>query len=1310
MTFGDAEAPLTYRIESWFRAGELTVTGDYDRPLTYTGVDDHSDLIALLNRNPEFAVRTNSSKPVFFWDSTVVGKYPTKCLPYTSALDSVGQRDKVISLLQSSPGVAIKAYAPRKCVEEIFGITKDPETLDDSEIEDLMNGFAPEVVPSETIERPDDFKLQRTYLIVTPNSIYRVGDALPTLIYGGIDDCQVFNTSEEALSSLIMVTVPDGYILAIILSAQDTDSFVTQYCDLGSEGPWRIIKQECDRQFLVLRPSDGLLRFYEFKDSLDFELVNNLKFEDASILDCAFFLNASQSHFLLFVATIQAERLVYHCIEWDTGSPKLKKVHYLTYFTNQEFKRCAPLGHYRILTFFRGVVELVTANQLMSGETNFERFESKFLDEICDTFRAPKLLEKLRKDDQETFGRFEYCMVLGTSSGHINACLVDSADRIQMYSVTRFKGLKGLCAVDLQNSSNNLYDVIIISYGRTLKLTIDISQIKPFGDDSPVISFRGLTFKHTMDSSMEKSSQMVIVRPSKITGRYTSQLWLTSPASMTQIQTNAPTQKLYTICSLQQSHALEKFKITYWDVIAPDLLERLPKQVGSQRNDTYLILGTDSDSSLRCFTLDFSSAEPLFTEIDDLVLDMEDCKELFLTSKSIVQLTGTTVILHSLELNEDPVRFSPDWEIEGAALLGNFVMIWNTKERQVWYTENIDELARGQNFKKTSVFDEALMLSDHGYQAQFQIAKDDHGVCFIYMAGNDGLLQIPLRSLTSDSEKGRLKHICSGRIKSMVCLSKWICFLRNDREIMAVEHSDLSMQSLDFDFEGRDVQLRRVDDDTCLIFSSQEILLFALSTVESWRCWFYDLKLPHQWKLNSILDVQIDKAHDRAFVLFFKGLQVFEMSYFSWNRAKYLLHSTRDLNKKFIFIESINRMLVVNLDSRKWDCIKLIDGKTRSLEASVLQEKCGPPRNVVEVPTLSKEIALLLVFDTMIKLVHLLPQKGNIAVAEIGIHRFDQHLFPSIEVGTDGKVYMLLAKQEERLDGDTATFVEAKLSDSGFSIINEFRFFIQDIDKIRDFKLLGNDLIVNHISHNKIFLLKQIFKRVARRHVEMSILEIPSQTTFSFTYPLNDDSFIAVMKVEKVAGHVSELHFYHRSDINSPVFIIDCPEGEIPTHTDIFEQAIASVAEESPASASASANPTPPDAARGLEDDDMDDMDEMDERDAFGSPSADQPSASPAEDSCPVQDSTTHSAPYRVIKLDKGVKDLQYDPAAQKLYVLASDDSVIVFRPDQQCDAAPSPAEWANSGYEIPAPRPIAQAQGTPSATGPFPIDRNGQI
>lgn len=1303
MTIGNAESSLTYGTISWFRAGDLAVTGDYDKPLSYSGIDNYTDILPLLNNDPQYITRIHSQRQDFFWDTTVVGKYPVKCLPFLVAGDIAKEWSRVSSLAQNGSGTCVKSFAPRNLVEEVFGVVKDPETLDDSEIEELMYDSTHENVQDEEAEKAQDPKLRESYLIVTRNSVYEVGDAIPTLIYGGIDDCQVFHTSENTLESVILVTIPTGFLLAILLVSHSSVSYVTQYWDLGSDGLWRIIRNECNNQFLVIHPQKGVLRFFEFKDQLHFQLVNNLNFDNTIILDCTFFPNTMDSHYLLFVAAIQYERLIYYCIEWDESSPTLKKVHYLTYLTDQKFRSCSPVGNQKVLIFYDGVLELVTANQLMSGETSFARLKSNFIESVCDCFPAPLFLKKLKKLDKETFGCFDYSMIFGTSSGYINVCMVDRADQLEIFSLTRFKGLKSLCAVRKQADDNEQYDMIVVSYGRTLKISIDTSQIKRVTGHSPVASFSALTFKHTMDSSMEESSQMIIVEPSKLSGRFSSELWLTSPTSITHLKTSSPAQKLYKIFSSQQ--VFDEFEVIQLNCIAPNLRSRLLQTENDLDTNMYLLLGVDSSPSLRSFTLDFSDKEPALTEIEDLLIKVKDSRACFLTSKNIIQITATEIYSESLDFDQsaEPVRVDPGWKIEGATHLEDLVIIWNTKERQVWYAENIDELSHGKPFKKTFAFDELMNNQTDERFAKFHITKDDHDQVLVYMSGGDALIQIPWEALDEQNKVPiASKEIRTGHVDSIVSLSHWLCCIRNGRDILLVNHQDYSVHSLDLGFNGREIRLRKVDETTCLVFSNDEIVTFTLSSTGDWNYSYVDLKLPYQWKLNPILDVQLDKAHYRAFVSYSHGLHAFDMSYFSWNRAKYLLHCTRDINKKFIFIRSINRMLVANFDSRKWDCIKLTDGKTKSLDPSVLQEKCGRPRDVVEIPCEGKNIALLLGFDHLIKLVYLLPEKGNIVVAEHSIHRFEEWLFPSIKPGVDNKYYFLTIKDGEAPNNSMAKLVEAKVDDGRIMIISEFSFHIKDATQIQEFQIFGNDLIIQHATYNRIFIMRRIFNSAAKKRMEFFILETPPGTKHLLTYPMNDDSFIIVIEPDKSVRHVSELHFYHRCDMVSPTCRIDTAQAEGQGQLDIFEQALASIPRVIPQSAPTEPTPT------ALEVPEDDDMDEMDERDAFGTPNEALPAQSPLNDHEDSPHTGPFTKPYRTIKLDKGVKDIKYDKTAEKLYVLATDDSVIVFRPTQLSHLSIS--EEPNSGYKIPNTRHISQAYGTPYATGLFPIDKYGQI
>ncbi|QLQ78619.1 hypothetical protein HG537_0A08660 [Torulaspora globosa] len=1250
MPFEDVKSPLTCPDAIWFCFGELSVIQDIDEPLPYYGIDSDVDVLKRVEEDPELILRAVLPKLYFKRCNTIDGRKPRKCLSLVVPGYPSRQRKNPVFVTTRNAAFAsdVKPYGRSTAMEEIFDITKDPETLEDSEIEELLQQSSLEGPESSKSEKSTATTLERIYLLVTENSICRVGDVIPLFIHRGIDECQIFKP--EGSDPIIVVTLTTGYLYGISID-ETLEYTALNYClDLGSDGPWCVRRHQKAQQFMIFNGRESVCKFFEIGDQGQVQAVNNLVLDDCKILECIFFPNDNDCHFFLFIATMQSNRLMYYCIEWDTNEPKVKKVHYLTYWTDHTFEACAPLSDNKVLVFYNGVLEVISANQLMSGETNFNKSEAGDLRRICDHFYAPKLLELLKRESGEEFSKFEHCLVVGTITGHINACLVDGNDQITIYSMTRFKGLSGLCSMDETADLDSEYPLIIISYGRTIELFIDIKEVRPTTPANLISSFSALTFKHTMDSSSEGISKIMVVPPRKRLGRHASEIWLTSATSITNFQISRPLRKVYLICKLRHIPFFNSPRCYPLNDLQPEFRNRLSRDLGTLGQQAYIIFGTNrtpvgTSSSSICFTLDLSTPEPQLTEVDDLMIKTDDeCFEIFLTSRFLIQVSRTSIYAQSLKfgIDDKPSLYSPGWRIDGVAHFEQAVIIWNNKEHLMQYIEDINSIIDTKQFPTINLSDEGMIGIEEG-QLECQLVRGNDGKAIVYLAGNDKLMKLtpnitgPTKAIT----------LCCGQIKAMTCLKDWLCFIRNGSEIMAVRHSDLSMQCVDLDFQFSDIRLRKMNDNSCAVFSTQEVAIFTLADTDNFSYSFYELNLPYETSVNaSIVDVQVDQVNDKVFLQRFDGLHVLEMSYYSWNRSKYILRSTRDMNKKFIFVEKINRMLVINFDSGKWDCIKLSNGKTLSLNPSVLFEETASLIDVVEIPTEDKPVRLVLNFGKLIKLVYLLPQRGKIIVKQGDQVSFDYPILPFAAVRPDGGLYILRAEHKSAGQLDEATILAVEVSDAGLKVTQELTLYTEDVRQIKEFKIYGRDIIVNHTAYNKIFLLKDIRKSMLQKEIKIVALKIDPGLSLSSLHPLNDDCFVAVVQSPETSVTLSHLLFFHRSDLELQSDLEAMTAGQ---QYDYFQRAAAHI----PSQFQHIIDP---------ESDEDDEMDEMDEIDAFARPQRSDPR--------PRYNATHLRTPYNTITLSHHVQDLAYDAADQKLVVLATDDSVAAY----QLDTAAEPS------------------------------------
>lgn len=1132
MEFEDAGDLECLRAESWFRAGDLSFSRDakhsficFREQINKPKTDDlcspgeHDfDRFRLW-----FELRRN-----------VPSRQPKTCMPIMVASSPQKHLEQLSQIRGQISEVEVPFFAPRRELEEIFGVTGDPESLDDSYIVELLGNSQPGDTSNKFEERLDEIDLYSSYLLVSPKSIYKAGDPYQTLIKHDITDCQIFNTLPGKLGSLILIATSSGYILSVIMDVGSFKSAIIQYWKLGSAGQWSIVKHKSEEQFVAVNRKEGLCKFFRFRDPLHFMLVNNLSIDNAQFLDCSFFPNSSHSHYLLFVPSIRYRRVVLFCIEWDTTAPEMKEVYQLTYLKGQLIDCCVPVGNNRSLIFSNDEIFLVSAHQIMSGETNFKHFQLRLFKGICSFFEAPQLLMRLKSIHGELFANFHYCTLLATFSGNIAICVMDEHDEIKFYSLTRFKGLKNVSPVFSQKSTGKEYEVVVISFGRTLQLTIDISNLKPLSDDSLIPSLNGICLKHTLDSSTEDNSGLLIISPPKCTSRFLSEIWLTSSMAISHLQTFAPVRKLRQTYKLRRFQLFNKMKVFNFSHLKHEVIETLSQGMDLQDSQLYLVIATDSISMSRAFLLSLCSPQVTVVELDDLLQDVAgDTIDAFFSQKgSLVQITKEAVYVDSFgsSIGEQTMKFTPGWKLQGVAFCKNKVMIWSSRERKLSFINDIDELGRTEDFTACPYF-ENKMKGNCCKKVDFCIAQVKSGTVFIYMASNAGVSRYTWDILCSSSVASeKCEVLCYECSDSLLPFNNQLYFVRNESEVVKADHHGLSTMEVQLKYNTKDVQIRAFNENSCLVFSTQEITVFSTQTTNGEDSEVYELKLPPQSRANPILDVSVDAENNRIFVLYSDGVEIFDLSYFTWNSSNYLLRSTKTSNKKLIFIEKLNRMLVVNLRAREWDCIKLVDGKSLSLDPSTLQS----PENqsivdVVEIPTEKKYVQLLLHFNSLIKLVRLVPKRGRIIVEEISKYGFSTPLFDHIEVSKAGTFLVFLPSSSLSSNGSSECFMQMQVNqEDKLEVVSSLNFPEQM--NLRSFRLCGKDVVIVSNSYDRVFLLKDFPRLLSQKRLQAISLKMPLASRILIVCPLDCDSFVVAVSCEGRSDHITELLFYHRDD------------------------------------------------------------------------------------------------------------------------------------------------------------------------------------
>lgn len=1137
--------------------------------------------------------------PLYFdFNKIIHGRVAKYCYPIRLTKDKENHWKRIKALNAKLDNLQLRSFAnDKRTIEQILGLQRDPETLDDSDIDilidtdsngqnlnDIQNNKDNDITGDEgngnieIMSDMNDINIQETMiqtnLMISNGSFFEVGTTNQQLLYHGIRDCKIFhNTYDKSLNDTVLITQKNGYLIRIIPQANPLDqNIVLQHWYLGN-GEWDIIKSDFDsEQFITINKKLGKLKFFKFINPLHFQLINNLTLDNTTIIDCVFLnntvSNSDDRHYIIFLLMIRFERLVYFCIEWEGSTPENKSVHQLTLLNNEIPTGCVPIGSNNNIVYSNNRMTIVSANQIMSGETTFKNIRIRELKGIKAYFQAPMLLKKLKRLNEIQFATFEYCTIISTTTGNVCVCLSNTQEIVKFYLLTRFKGLRSICPItSFQNNDKGTSDyyITVISFGRTLQLKLNLSEMIELSETKRIsnskLSLNGVVFKHTLDSSSEENTDLLLV-PSRISNQ-SSELWLTSPMAISNLRIGNPVRKVHTICKLQQFQLFNKFDFIDYSNIPSSFKNTLFDGIESDDNkELILMLASDSLSFSKVFILQLSNTDQELLQIDDLLCDSNaDTLLCFFTSINMVQVTQTTVYVESLyqdgmgDSSSSMKRsFNPGCKIDGVSSQGNKLIVWSYKENKVWYIDDINTLESGSEFKETLSFKE--IISSQMFDIQIDMINEDdisvNNACKLTMINWTDMINNNVISADLLSSESKFPQFNEHNTSYLINEGQIVFYnIRKKLTKYNVASSELIEAKLYYNFDN--MTIRFIKNNTYLMFSPNHISIIDIRDSDNPH--LYDIKLPYNGKFNPILDVKVYQSSERIFILYADGLHVYELSYFTWNNSNYLLKSTRNLHKTFLYINKLNRMIVVNLDTKEWDCIKLSNGKTLSLDVSLIDSE---PRfkllSVLELPVKedTSGIYLLVIFESLVKLIKVTPSKRNIIVTEVTSHDFNCSLNKKVVVKTNGYFYVMtkgISDHNETSDKQDTLYCMS-VSHESFIIISKLDFNGGGL--VTDFDICQDDVMFTNTKWDRLFYFKDIRKMSMTNKPHLLELKLAESSYVTKILAIDDDTFVVSTRCEGRSSHVAELLYYKRADIKSKNKIDSGTFNNLSTHNDLL--------------------------------------------------------------------------------------------------------------------------------------------------------------
>ncbi|CCH61834.1 hypothetical protein TBLA_0F02950 [Henningerozyma blattae CBS 6284] len=1074
----------------------------------------------------------------------VPGKIPIKSHPIKLASNQQKHWTKFKELYKQLPRPRIETYGIIEHSTESLG--DDP--LNDSDIDEIVERFKKDpVVKFPKVHIPNEDaspqRMEPAQLISTPSSVCISGTLSVMKFLDGVTDSIVIDTSEE-LNSLALITQSSGYLFSILPNAKVEKNLVLQYWNLAVPGKWEIIKGYDESNFVVINYKEGICKFFKFYNPLYFKLVNSLNLKKTTILGSSFLYTNKPDEFLLFVATIHYDRLVFLCIEWDTENEKQKRVHTLTHCNGDNFNNCVPIGLQRILIFTNNGISLKSADQLMSGNTSSGKlYKYRSLKGILSYFRAPILLEKLKKVKPEVFNKYTDCSIISTTTGNVAFCVIDDNENVNFFSLTRFKGLKSIAPVLVQPADMTEYYMVVISFGRTLELSLNLTTVEELHPIHNIPPLRGIIFKHTIDSGSEENTKIVTLRDSEKVIDHKYNVWLASQAALTELSPYVPTQKSHLLCESNQLQLFSRIDVKTFIELPKKLLDYFSKdfEPGSDISNIYLMLAVDPLMFSSIFILNLNDSLSELTKVDDM-FNETSCNPLgFIYNKSyLIQITKYSLRFHMLN-SDNTVEISKlESEIDGFYQYQSYLILWNNKSGLLFYTNNIESLNPTSVLQKTNIFS-AYAIAHTRFSPNltylFFNIESNRGEILINAFFCDRNLQLSWKNMILP----QYRSINLNNMQSIDRIAEVLLGPRtNWRNHGYRENSDPIPSNFSF-LNGADSIIQTEHDMRCRYVSPTFLVYYdarTISVIENIGEEFiiiiqeYSVIIPAELQKSSILDIRMDPKKGLLFVLFSDKFCVLELSHKSYNRSNYLLKSTRSVNKKFLYLPKINRMLILSIDNKEWDCMKLLDGKMLSLNPSVLNMITNQKlKNIVEIPNSSNTNLLLLLYESIIHLVGIIPKKGKLTVESFSKYDFESDISDKVIVTKEGYFYILVNGDSEHNTTDDNSDKIVLLNIRNNQINKHKELIFDGGSSITELDFCDDHLIVTINKYPKVYIFEKFDSMVDDDSLKMIELIKPENSYISKILTLSKNCFIVVTVCVDRSSYNAEILFYDRREI-----------------------------------------------------------------------------------------------------------------------------------------------------------------------------------
>ncbi|AGO10635.1 AaceriABR181Wp [[Ashbya] aceris (nom. inval.)] len=894
-----------------------------------------------------------------------------------------------------------KTFAPRERV-----MPHNPDTLDDPDIEQLLLSEGAEPAYKEV---PASGEIINTTLVVLKSSISIAGRANYFRLHGQVTDCRTIRHGKpEFIDDSLLITTTDNILYSVVFNEHLEPQIVHWWALAKSTKPlsWKIIIHPDKDRFMLYEKETSTIKFFRLQNNCPyyFELVRNMHMFNTKVLACSYLFSKAEA--TVFISGLKSSRVYYYLVSWPRDSISIPEVHQFVVPDGKLLEDIIPLNNNYCLAIYKKTIELFSVHQLLTSESHgVSLIVEKSFGTITHFEYDTQILGRLQQLDPETYLPLTRAVIFSTTNYVLGLILADDRGTVKFYGLTRFKGLKSFTLVPSQPLSEKTYKLQIISFGKVFEITLDLSGIAILDDRVNVESMSNILRRHTKDTSFAYAEQLLSFcdKTPAISGTQQQELWSCSSSVLSNISISGHVAHLKNILYLREFQRFSNIWVLGLDSIAEEVYAKL---YGDDRHHTgYLVVASDGISITRAFVLYSSSEEDMeCDEVDGILSDLTGATiYYFTTSNYLVQVTKRQVLMNSVTDEQDKWTFDLPFAVNGALNLGPTVVFW--AGTQISYIENVELKGRSHAIETFDITNslkshEALsnldidgLLSDNLLSIE-KVLLDEHSAewtvkvncMFLVYKFMDNSSEPRLIRLHLEANSSTIFDALMVDRHTMLCSDATIT-----RPVHICENAPRSINT--HLIKGW-YTLESFGDRGILCYSASEIFLYDMERKQ-------DIKLPG-WKKNNPI-IQVCASANHVLVLFSDGLGVYENSYQSYTGSNIVLSSTH-CAKRFIYLSSINRLLIVTCKKKSVECMKLESRKQCRLETHDIFSDVDEILDVKELDYVTTDTSpsspeITLVFSCRIrssnpgytvKVVLLIPAPGRLTLRLLAATQFPE--------------------------------------------------------------------------------------------------------------------------------------------------------------------------------------------------------------------------------------------------------------------------------------------------------------------------------